>query len=154
MTYMRNSPVVRSFKMALVKMFWELAKAQEQSRDLSPATVHLTLSVIDRCVAPLAESVNSLAAMVSQMTERMERIETAVGVVPEVELTVNPAGLTTRQRNLLSRLPLAPKYVAPELVGASHEMGILGALKAAGYANHCTFGWWRTAAGEYALTQP
>ncbi|EIP96837.1 putative phage-encoded protein [Opitutaceae bacterium TAV1] len=30
LTYMRNSDVVRSFKKALVKMFWELAKAQRQ----------------------------------------------------------------------------------------------------------------------------
>lgn len=30
LTYMRNSDVVRSFKKALVKMFWEMAKAQRQ----------------------------------------------------------------------------------------------------------------------------
>ncbi|RRJ96791.1 phage regulatory protein/antirepressor Ant [Opitutaceae bacterium TAV4] len=81
LTYMRNSDVVRSFKKALVKMFWEMAKAQRQSVTDPLAVLNdpaqmrsLLLNYTERVLA-----LESTVATQAPKVEALDRIATRTG---------------------------------------------------------------------------
>ncbi|EIQ01065.1 hypothetical protein OpiT1DRAFT_05632 [Opitutaceae bacterium TAV1] len=119
---------------------------------LVPASsVTETISAADlfRVLVQNQQVLADVAATLRIFAERLGRIESAVGPIPEREFLVDPNNLTLRQRSVLSGLT-ARALPAWEL-GLDREMGVLHALERTGLVAQSGMGWRRLPKGDQAL---